>query len=73
MTIQKTWLTIKFMQGSAYVEASFNYETGKYYLLHGSNDRNVTFGNDGEDIGVAIDRAKCVMAALKFIDKELNG
>jgi hypothetical protein len=71
MTTEKTWLIINFYHGNAMIEASLNYKTKDYYLTHGSNDRNVTFGNNGDDIQSSIDRAKCVTAALKFIKEEL--
>lgn len=71
MTTKKTWLTIHFYQGEAHIEAELNYDTKQYSLSHSNNDRNVTFGKNGEDIGVAMDRVKCVTAALKFIKSEL--
>jgi hypothetical protein len=72
MTSQKTWLTIHFYQGDAEIEATLNYHTKTFTLTHGHNDQNVTFGNEGDDIATAIDRAKCVMSALKFIKTELE-
>jgi hypothetical protein len=69
MRIQKTWLTVNFCHGDAYIEATLNYDTLNYSLTHGHNDRNVTFSD--EDIQLSIDRAKCVTAALKFIKQEL--
>lgn len=70
MEKKKTWLTVIFKHGKAKIEASFNYDTKTYYLSHGSNDKNVTFTNEDKDINISIDRAKCVMAALKFIREE---
>jgi hypothetical protein len=71
MNTQKTWLTIHFYQGDAEIEATLNYKTKGFTLSHSSNDHSVTFGNDGDSIKDAIDRAKCVNAALKFIKQEL--
>lgn len=71
MTQEKTWLTINFFQGDATIEATLNYRTKDYTLTHGHNDQNVTFGRNGDTIKDSIDRAKCVMAALKFIKQEL--
>lgn len=73
MKIKKTWLTVHFSEGKAYIEATLNYETKSYTLTHGSNDNNVTFTNDGkETMAVHFDRLKCVTAALKFIQSELS-
>lgn len=73
MKMQKTWATVTFAEGDAYIEISMNYETKTYYLSHGSNDRNVTFDtDDGESIKTHFDRAKCVVAALNYIQSELK-
>lgn len=71
----KTWLTVKFEEKDAYVEACLNYETGVFYLTHDSNDCNVIFKSGGyakESVETSINRAKCVMAALKFIKQEIG-
>ena len=73
MRQQKTWLTIHFIEGDVGIEATLNYETKKFSLTHGSNDENVTFRSDQDErIKTHLDRAKCVMAALKYIQSELN-
>jgi hypothetical protein len=71
MTQEKTWLIVNFSHGNSMIEATLNYKTKDYSLTHGSNDQNVTFGRNGDDIQSSIDRAKCVTAALKFIKEEL--
>jgi len=71
MKMQFTWLNVNFYEGYAMVEAAINYETKSYSLTHGSNDGSCTFSNEDENIKKSIDRAKCVMAALKFIQQEL--
>jgi hypothetical protein len=73
MKVIKTWATVEFFEGEAYIEASLNYKTKAFYLNHGNNDRNVTFRSDADDnkIKTCIDRAKCVTAALKYINQEL--
>ena len=72
MKSQKTWHTIHFYTGDAEVEATLNYKTKKFSLTHSNNDENVTFGKDGESISTALQRARCVMAALQYIKKELT-
>ena len=72
MTTQKTWLTINFYQGDVYIESTLNYEKQSFSLTHGNNDNNVKFNSDTDSIKDALDRAKCVSAALKFIKQELN-
>ena len=73
MKIQKNWLIVNFTHNKATIEASLNYANKSYSLTHDNNDRNVTFTSDlDESIGVAEDRAKCVVAALKFIRQELD-
>jgi hypothetical protein len=73
MKSQKTWLTINFYEGEADIEATLNYETKSYVLTHLHNDNNVTFKSEEDaSITVSLDRAKCVMAALKFIKTELE-
>jgi len=72
MKSQKTWHTIHFYTGDAEVEATLNYKTKKFSLTHSNNDENVTFGKDGESISIALQRARCVMAALQYIKKELT-
>jgi len=73
--MKKTWLTVQFSEGGSYIEASLNYETRVFYLSHGSNDKNVTFNSEGKnainEMKWALDRAKCVSAALALIKKEL--
>lgn len=68
MTIQHTWSTVIFREKEAYIEATLNYEKQSFSLSHGNNDQNVTFD---DDIDIALDRAKCVTAALKYIKAEL--
>lgn len=70
MTFHKTWATVFFTQGEVEIEATFNYETKGFSLTHSDNDLNVTFKD--ENIDIAIDRAKCVMAALKYIKSKLE-
>lgn len=71
--MQKTWVTVHFMEGSVEIEADFNYETKAFSLSHGSNDDNVTFNSkDGDSIKSCFDRARCVIAALKYIKSELQ-
>jgi len=73
MRQQKTWLTVHFIEGEAEIEATLNYETKSYNLTHGNNDCNVTFKSEsGDNIKISLDRAKCVTAALKFIQAELQ-
>ena len=71
MTIVKTWATVHFNHGKATIEATLNYSTNSFSITHGCNDQNVTFGNNYDDIETAIDRAKCVISALKYIKQEL--
>lgn len=73
--VSKKWNTIVVTLNEAVIEADFNHETKKYYMSHGSNDMNVTFNADpgtAETIAKHIDRAKCVIAALEYIKKELK-
>lgn len=72
MKVIKTWQEVKFIEGKAEIDLSFNYQSNDYSLSHGHNDQNVTFDQGDENISVSIDRAKCVMAALKYIKQELN-
>lgn len=72
MKQQKTWLHIHFTHNKASVEATLNYETKSYSLTHGNNDNNIVFTDSIDNINRCFDRVKCVQAALKFIQKELN-
>ena len=69
MLLKKTWAIVEFYHGEAMIEASLNNETKTYYLTHSTNDKNVTFTN--EPIKDALDRCKCVKAALDYINNEL--
>lgn len=53
----------------AEVEGVLNYETKKYSITHGEND-GVAFG-ENDNIETSIDRARCVLSALKYIQKEI--
>ena len=72
MNIQKTWLTVIFHEGKATIELTINYQTKNYSITHGTNDNNVTFNGDGTDFKIHFDRAKCVIAALKFLENEFK-
>lgn len=72
MKIQKTWFHVRFSHGNAYIELSGNYETKKFDMYHGNNDNNITFNGDSSDFQILFDRAKCVIAALKYAQKELG-
>ena len=67
MTTQKTWLTVNFYHGNAYIEVTLNYKERSFSLTHDTNDNNVTV-----TMKDAIDRSICVNAALKFIKQELS-
>lgn len=72
MKQQKTWLTVRFSEGDATIEATLNYEKQSYSLTHGSNDNNCTFvGKTYDEFKISTDRAKCVASALRFIKQEL--
>lgn len=74
ITIEKEWQTVRVSMGDVSIDADFNYETKKYYLSHGTNDMSVTFKADigsTESIEKHINRAKCVIATLEYIKKEL--
>jgi hypothetical protein len=73
MKTQKTWLTVLFKEGEASIELTLHYVTKNYTMTHSNNDNNITFnGNAEKDTKLHIDRVKCVAAALKFIEQELN-
>ena len=71
MKINKTWLSVHFVEGKSTIELTLNYQTKTYSMTHGTNDCNVTFNGGINDIHVHSDRIKCVNAALLFIKKEL--
>lgn len=70
MNIQKTWSTIIFSQGDVEVEVSMNYMTKKFTICNIGEDQRIYFGNDHVEEG--INRAKCIMAAMKYIKQELE-
>ena len=74
MKIQKKWLTAHFYEGESMIECTINYADKSYVLTHGHNDNNVVFSSDCDNFEIkrSIDRAKCVTAALKFIQAELE-
>lgn len=75
IVVEKEWQTINVHLNDANIEADFNYETKKYYMSHGSNDMSVSFNAENgtaESIQKHIDRAKCVIATLEHIKKELG-
>jgi hypothetical protein len=76
LKIKKTWLTAYFTHGSASVEVTLNYQTGAYDIKQ-NGEEGVRFRSKYANtplvaIEINIDRAKCVMAALRFIKGELN-
>ncbi len=72
MKQQIKWAEIHFREGKADIELTINYFTREYQLTHASNDNNVTFNSDIKDIQIDFDRVKCVQAALKYAQQELN-
>lgn len=72
MKTQKTWLTVNFYHGNAYIEVTLNYKERSFSLTHDTNDNNVTFNSNTVTMKDAIDRSICVNAALKFIKQELS-
>ena len=72
MIHQKTWLTSYFNEGKASIELTINYENKTFSMSHGSNDNNVTFNGNVDNLKVHFDRLKCVRAALLFVKQELK-
>lgn len=74
MKQQRTWATIHFTKGDAEIELTINYKTHKYTMTHGSNDDFVRFNSNGDSnlMREHLDRLKCVEAALKYVQKELQ-
>lgn len=65
----KTWETVFFRLGEAYVELSVNHQTKQFYIMHDNNDQNVTFM---DSLSTCMDRAKCVTAALKYLEESAD-
>lgn len=72
MIIEKQESTIRFSQGEAYIDLNIDYELSTYRMYHGNNDNNVTFNGAADTIKEDTDRAKCVLAALKYVKTELE-
>lgn len=74
MKIIKSWTNFKVTEGEAAVEYELNYVDKTFYIIE-EHEESPNFKTDeatSEEMKFMMDKAKCIMAALKHIKSELN-